>query len=158
MAGLADTPLGPVVLYATIIPWANDPKFDDGPPPRCGKRTERASPGKGAEWQRLRERHPGVPLVVAGDFNQNRDGARWCGTKEVRAQLGAALIAADLTCLTEADAVTVGQLESDHLIDHICATSALAPQAGMRCWEKIDQEGRRLSDHPAVAVTLGAKP
>ncbi len=154
VAGSVDTPLGPVVVYATIIPWANDPKFEDGSPAKMWQAHRAGIERQGGEWKRLRELHPGVPLVVAGDFNQDRDGSGWYGTKDARAELGAALAATDLTCLTEADAVAIGQLKSDHLIDHICATSDLVSQGGMRCWEKVDQQGRRLSDHPTVAITL----
>ena len=59
-----------------------------------------------------------------------------------------------LECLTDADAVAAGWLESSHLVDHICATPELAARAQVMCWESTDMSGQRLSDHPTLAIDV----
>jgi endonuclease/exonuclease/phosphatase family metal-dependent hydrolase len=97
-----------------------------------------------------------TPLIVAGDFNQDRDGSGWYGTREGRSRLTAAMEGAGLLCLTGADLVETGQLGKNHLIDHICVTGDLAVQAGpVSCWEPVNDAGVRMSDHPGVSVDVG---
>lgn len=109
---------------------------------------------QGAEWAQLRLANPRVPLVVAGDFNQSRDGSRWYGNTDTRARLSAALSTADLRCVTEEDVVATGKLKAHHLVDHICLTADLARDAIVSCWENVDADGQRLSDHPVVVAEL----
>ena len=98
------------------------------------------------------------PLIVAGDFNQHRDGSGWYGTSEGRALLTSALDGAGLRCLTEDDIVATGRLTSNHLVDHICATADLADRSGrVECWEPTNEDGVRMSDHPGVAIRLSLR-
>ncbi len=157
VAGLVHAPFGTVLVYAAVIPWANDPNLDDGRPARKWEAHLAGIERLGAEWRCLRHRFPNVPMVVAGDLNQDRDGSGWYGTKAAREQLGVALAQAGLTCLTEMDVVADGLLETDHLVDHICATDDLSQIGDVRCWEKIDDLGQLLSDHPTVALTLAPR-
>jgi endonuclease/exonuclease/phosphatase family metal-dependent hydrolase len=154
VAALAETPNGLLAVYGTVIAWADERAHDDGRPARKWEVHLVEIERQGAEWRRLRAAHPGVPLLVAGDFNQDRDGSRWYGTREVRARLTTALAGAGLECVTAIDAVQGGLLREHHLIDHICATPDLAASARIRCWEPVDGDGQRLSDHPVVAVDL----
>ena len=95
--------------------------------------------------------YPETPMVVAGDLNQDRDGSGWYGTNAARSALSAALQDASLVCVTDQDVVATGLLTADHLVDHICVSSALTVKSPIKCWERIDESGQRLSDHPIVA-------
>ena len=154
VTALVSTPAGKLLVYGTVIAWANDPTHDDGTPARMWDVHLAEIQRQGAEWAALRSAHPTVPLVVAGDLNQDRDGSGWYGTKKARADLGQALDAAGLVCATDADVVTAGLLASEHLVDHICVPRALADRATLRCWERVDADGQRLSDHPVVAIDV----
>lgn len=154
VAAVVETPRGRVVVYGTVIAWANERHHDDGRPARMWEVHLGEIARQGGEWRRLRELHPGVPLIVAGDFNQDRDGSGWYGTAATRQRLGDVLEMARLTCVTAGDAVAEGRLRAHHLVDHICVDTALAARADVRCWEPVDDDGQRLSDHPTVAVDL----
>lgn len=154
VAAAVKAPAGPLIVYATVIPWAHDPQHDDGRPARMWEAHLAAIERQGREWALLRAARPDVPLVVAGDFNQHRDGAGRYGTRATRSRLDAALDAAGLVCLTEFDAVATGKLKAQRLIDHVCVAPAPAGAARVSCWERIDDSGQRLSDHPVIAVDL----
>jgi endonuclease/exonuclease/phosphatase family metal-dependent hydrolase len=154
VAAIVTGPGGPIVVYGTVLAWANEPQFDDGSAAKMWEAHRAEIDRQGSEWVQLRSSFPGCPLVVAGDFNQDRDGSGWYGTSAVRSKLTDALSAADLACVTAMDAVSTGLLASQHLVDHICVSSKLAPHAKVRCWEAVDETGQRLSDHPAVAIDL----
>ena len=154
VAAIADTPLGPVVLYGTVVAWANEPNHDDGTPARMWEVHLAELDRQASEWAALRTLHPDLPLVVAGDFNQDRDGSGWYGTRRTRDRLTSGLEAAGLVCATADDVVAAGLLRTHHLVDHICVPTSLAGRSTVGCWENIDDDGQRLSDHPAVAIDL----
>jgi endonuclease/exonuclease/phosphatase family metal-dependent hydrolase len=106
------------------------------------------------EWIQIRDRHPGLPLVVAGDLNQSLDGSNWYGSAPTRKALWAALAAVGLECLTRQDVVAARKLKDRHLVDHICATTDLSLDGDIRCWERDSPLGIRMSDHPCVALSL----
>lgn len=153
VAAIVACPSGDMIVYGTVIAYAGEPA-ENGDPAAGWEVHKREIARQGAEWAQLRAAYPKLPLAVAGDFNQNRDGARWYGSKDVRARLGAALKLAGLTCVTGADMVANGQLKTHHLVDHICLTPSLAAGAQASCRENIDASGQRLSDHPVVIVNL----
>lgn len=68
-------------MYGTVLPWANEPA-EDGPV-RMWDVHENEIGREGAEWEQLRSHYPSVPLLVAGDFNQDRDGSGWYGSRRV---------------------------------------------------------------------------
>lgn len=154
LAVRATTPAGDLIVYGTVIPWANEPTNDAGLPARMWEVHLAEITRQSDDWAILRERYPDTPLVVAGDFNQDRDGSGWYGTARTRAALTSALDRSGLVCLTSADATTVGWLDSSHLVDHICVSPPLADRSTVRCWEKVDNDGQRLSDHPVVAIDI----
>lgn len=149
-----ETPSGPLIVYGTVIPWANEPRFDDGRRARMWEAHEAEIVRQGNEWQRIRTSYPDLPVIVAGDFNQDRDGSGWYGKAAARLALTSALQAADLACVTEQDAVASGLLRTDHLVDHICVSAELTERVTVRCWDRIDDTGQRLSDHPTVAIDV----
>jgi endonuclease/exonuclease/phosphatase family metal-dependent hydrolase len=120
---------------------------------------EHAIQRQGADWLQLRALFPALPLVVAGDFNQDRDGSGWYGTTRVRGLLTDAFAAADLVCVTSRDVVAEGLLRETHLVDHVAISRDWVEQHDVRmsCWERTDTDGVRLSDHPTVAVDLAAR-
>jgi hypothetical protein len=154
LSAIVDRPEGAFVLYGTVLPWANEPG-DDGRA-RMWQVHGRAIERQGEDWLALRGRFPDLPLVVAGDFNQDRDGSGWYGTARVRSLLSDALAAADLTCVTAEDVVATGRLRATHLVDHVAICRRWVEQHDVRmsCWERTADDGSRLSDHPTVAVDL----
>lgn len=156
VSAVVESPLGDVIVYGTVLPWANE-RGDDGLA-KMWEIHEREIERQGVEWVQLLREHPGTPLIVTGDFNQDRDGSGWYGTHQGRAMLTDALEAARLTCVTDEDVVESGKLGASHLVDHIAMSKAWADQftITVHCWEKFDQDGTRLSDHPTVAVDLAA--
>jgi endonuclease/exonuclease/phosphatase family metal-dependent hydrolase len=152
VAAIVEAPGGPVLIYGTVIAWANEPHHDDGTPARQWEVHLGEIERQGREWMRLREAYPDVPLIVAGDFNQDRDGSGWYGTKATRAALTSALANAGLECVTEMDAVATGLLAAHHLVDHICVPAGMPDSVSVSAWENADDSGQRLSDHPTIAV------
>jgi endonuclease/exonuclease/phosphatase family metal-dependent hydrolase len=158
VSALVERPGGPFIVYGTVLPWANE-KGADGRA-RMWEVHYLEIERQGREWLGLRERFPGVPIVVAGDFNQDRDGSGWYGTTRGRELLSDALDRASLVCLTSKDVVAAGLLRETHLVDHIaiCRDWSSRLTSELSCWERIDDDGVRLSDHPTVAVDLVPPP
>lgn len=154
VSAIVETPDGPLVVYGTVLPWAND-KGDDGNRRMWQVHYEQIQ-RQGAEWQVIRRRHPNLPLVVAGDFNQDRDGSGWYGTHHGRQLLTDELEHAELTCVTAEDVVAAGELRADHLVDHIAICRRWSERADvqLQCWERTDTDDTRLSDHPTVAIDV----
>ena len=148
VSGVVVTPAGRLTVFGSVIPYAND-KGPEGTSKMWEEHYSEIERLAG-EWADLAANGP---MIVAGDFNQNRDGSGWYGTHEGRALLTAALDGAGLRCLTADDMVATGRLTSNHLVDHICASADLLDPSGVvECWEPINEAGVRMSDHPGVAV------
>lgn len=153
VAGLVRTPAGRLLVYGTVIAWAND-KGEHGEH-RMWQRHAEEIQRQGQEWQQLRDEYPGVPLVVAGDFNQDRDGSGWYGTHHVREMLTVALTAAGLVVVTDADVVQAG-LYDHNLVDHVAISTDLLAHhtTAMTVLHRDHEDGTHLSDHPTVVVDL----
>lgn len=147
------SPIGPALVYGTIITYAND----RGPENTSKRWVEhrKAVEAQGKEWFRLRQTFPSHFFIVAGDFNQSRDGSGWYEDNESVALLSRYIQASDLRCATE------GNLNEEfHLgrstIDHIC----VGPSSRIRGWTVSAWPGtiqsRRLSDHNGVLVQVDA--
>jgi endonuclease/exonuclease/phosphatase family metal-dependent hydrolase len=154
VSAIVGHPEGEMIVFGTVLPWANE-KGDDGQAAMWQVHYEQIEQ-QAEHWRTLRELHPGVPLIVAGDFNQDRDGSGWYGTRHGRELLTQALHDADLVCGTEEDVVATGKLRESHLVDHIaiCRQWADEYEVRLNCWEKADEDGTHLSDHPTVAIDL----
>jgi endonuclease/exonuclease/phosphatase family metal-dependent hydrolase len=151
------TPRGALMVYGTIITWHGDRGADQASPNWVEHHKE--IDAQGDDWARLRELHPDRPLVVAGDFNQTRDGSRkYCSADSVE-RLSAQLDRNDLACVTEEDfgkagKLTVGPKKGSyrHNIDHICLAAPLqAMKVGV--WDHFTGE-HELSDHNGVFADL----
>jgi endonuclease/exonuclease/phosphatase family metal-dependent hydrolase len=154
LAACVDTPIGELIVYGCVIPWANEPTLADGSAATMWRAHAECIEQIDDDLAMIRDRHPGLPIVLAGDFNQDRDDSGWYGTAAVRRQLSGVLARHDLACPTALDVVAAGLLRTHHLVDHICVTSTLAQRVEVSCWETVDESGTRLSDHPTVAVDL----
>jgi endonuclease/exonuclease/phosphatase family metal-dependent hydrolase len=152
VAAVVDAPPGPILVYGTVIAWANEKHFDDGRPARMWEVHRAEIERQAHEWSALRSAYPRVPLIVAGDFNQSRDGSRWYGEQRSRNALTEHLSSVRLRCVTEEDFAASGRL-TGHLVDHICVSDDVKV-GKVEVWDRCDDAGQRLSDHPTVAVDL----
>jgi hypothetical protein len=147
------------------------PYHRDGCPPYGTARQWESHYGaiatQGAEWQRLRRQFPSAEFCMAGDYNQNRDGGRWYGTKWGRSLLTLALIESRLRCVTEEDFIANGQLPDDdqrgedgkrlskRSIDHISLSHSWAEKVvKVGAWSGTTESGYHLSDHSGVFADL----
>ena len=153
VAAMITTPLGPLIVYGTVIAYHGERFHDDGRPARAWEVHEVEVHRQVAEWKRLRELHPTVPLVVAGDFNQAREGRRWgYGTQAARQAITDGLADAGLRCLTDVDLVATGAISDRSHVEHICVSNDLTMLGSILAWDRRDGDGRALSDHPTLAA------
>lgn len=146
-------PDGPLLVYGSIIAYAGY-KGPDGKSP-AWEEHYRFIEWHGRDWKRLREEFPKHRVITGGDYNQNRDGARWYGTRKGRDLLSSALLDAGLKCVTEEDFVKTGKLKDRHTVDHLCMDETLAASVvSVDAWERTRTDGMRLSDHSGVCVQL----
>lgn len=152
-----DSPAGPMIVFGTIITYAND-KGSDGTARRWEE--HRKSIGlHGADWLRLRQEFPSHLFCIAGDFNQSRDGSGWYEDAESVKMLSAVLDRSDLQCVTEDDMRARGHLQSRASIDHICLSKSLAMQGvTVGAWEGTTADGSQMSDHNGVVIDVNAQP
>ena len=70
-----DSPVGPMIVFGTIITYAND-RGPNGKARRWEEHRKSIESHSDA-WYRLHKEFPGHLFCVAGDFNQSRDGSGW---------------------------------------------------------------------------------
>jgi endonuclease/exonuclease/phosphatase family metal-dependent hydrolase len=157
VSAIVRRPDGPFIVYGTVLPWANERGADGQAGMWEIHHAEVVR--QGSDWRKLRTRFPDLPLVVAGDFNQDRDGSGWYGSRLGRELLTAALADAGLVCVTSEDVVAAGKLRRNHLVDHVAISDDWhrTLDVEVSCWEPTDAEGTKLSDHPTVAIDLTAR-
>ncbi|MGJ8641765.1 MAG: hypothetical protein ACSHX9_00025 [Luteolibacter sp.] len=148
-----DHPDFQLLVYGSIIAYAGY-KGSDGKSPMW-EAHYRYIEWHGRDWLQLRKEFPNHHLITGGDYNQNRDGARWYGTKHGRNMLSKVLQGAGLLCVTEQDFVAAGMLEKRHTVDHICMDESMADRViQVDAWERTRPDGLQLSDHSGVLVDL----
>jgi endonuclease/exonuclease/phosphatase family metal-dependent hydrolase len=154
------TPLGDVMVYATIIPYHGYKGKDK----QSGGWVEHYKAIKRIDNDLTRlqmEFSKSIPLFVAGDFNQTRDGSKGTyGTAEGRQMLSETLERNNLTCLTEINY----KLKPDpkngwprNNVDHICMTRGAFSVVASEAWNHFTEDGIYLSDHNGVYVDLQTK-
>ncbi len=157
VTAMIETPLGDLIVYGTVIAWGNEPTFADGSPALAWGVHIAEIERQSKEWMAIRNNHPDIPLIVTGDLNQGRSGRKWDdGTKAARRALTDGLDAAGLACVTEVDLVVTGQIERSH-VEHICLDPRLATSGDVLVWDRINDDGTRLSDHPTLAVDIAIR-
>jgi hypothetical protein len=152
-----DSPVGPMIVFGTIITYANDP----GPNGKARRWEEhrKSIESHAADWRNLRDQFPNHLFCAAGDFNQSRDGSGWYEDAESLKKLSAALERSSLQCVTEIDMRAKGLLKSRASIDHICLSQSLAKQVfSVGAWEGTSQDGFKMSDHNGVLIEVDAQP
>lgn len=145
-------PFGPVDVYGTIITYAND-KGESGTSKRWEEH-RRSIQSHQDDWLKLRHSHsPQKPLIVAGDFNQSRDGSGWYEDKFSVDMLSEVLRQTGLQCVTEQDFRKTQGL-SRASVDHICLSAELAGRVSkVATWEGV-VEGHAVSDHNGVYAQI----
>ena len=141
VCGLIETPVGSLLVYATIIPYRFAGVGRQENSLKLWERHREALVGQGQDWAKLRATYPNIPLCVAGDFNQTLCYDRWY-PKDVVASLTEALEKNTLSCLTK------GQGR----IDHICMSHGWAQQGELGTWPAKNAEGNSMSDRGGVWV------
>ena len=147
---LIETPAGPLLVYGTIIAHFGD----RGPLGQSKYNTEQQAAilAHAHDWRRLHAQYPGVPLIVAGDFNATCDH-RNQPTVTTCTMLRAAIRDAGLACVIA------------HLtIDHICVSTESADSVTVEApWQQSYDPGRGtgrkpVSDHHGVSIHLHLLP
>ena len=167
---IVESPLGPLIVYGTIIPYqmagVNGNRY-----PETGKRAWQMHLEdiqlQSEDWKVITQKHPGVPMIVAGDFNQTRDGnGRGYGTSEGRSILSNELMRNNLTCITEEDYRSTRHLKphprtgkTRRNIDHICVSTHLVTEFEINtgAWNGFTPEGKLLSDHNGVYADIWSR-
>jgi endonuclease/exonuclease/phosphatase (EEP) superfamily protein YafD len=148
-----DAPAGPCLVYGTIITYANY-RGEHGTSARWIEHRKSIAAHL-TDWRRLHSAFPDHDLIVAGDFNQSRDGSGWYEDATAVAALTSALETCNLRCVTQQNFRTVLGL-SRSTIDHICLGGRLRDlPALVTAWEG-SRDGIRMSDHNGVAVRVDA--
>jgi hypothetical protein len=155
-----ESPIGAMTVYGTIITWHGDKGPNQDAP--AWSEHYKAITDHGNDWTALIEGGSARPLLVAGDFNQTRDGSqRTYGTSRGREMLGAELRRNNLSCLTAENFGASGKLGVDpatgrarNNIDHICMTSESFRVVRVGAWDHFTDSGQYLSDHNGVYVDI----
>jgi len=150
----APAPLGVVIVYGTVIPYAMD-----GVRHRLATKWERhrkAVTDVLDDMNQLRANpaYRDASVVLAGDFNTNLDGSTWYGEPEARASLIDGLVRTGLRCHTLED-IRATRGSDRAIVDHVWSTANLLPVDSLQIWCDRKEPGR-LSDHNGVAIQLAS--
>ena len=163
VCAVIDTPLGKVIVYGTIITY-----FGDTGPNRNSPywyEHHKAISDHGDDWKRIffDENVCRLPLIVAGDFNQPRDGSRYNRSKDGLniSMLDEQLKRNQLICLTTEDFGLTGKLDVDTVkgyvrsnIDHICVTTSAFSVESVGAWNHFTKDNVFMTDHNGVYADL----
>ena len=150
-----NSPAGPMLVFGTIITYANDPGSDGTS--RRWEEHRKSIASHASDWNRLRDEYPNHLFCVAGDFNQSRDGSGWYEDAESVRKLSLALDQSSLQCVTELDMQAHGL--SRATVDHICLSRELAIRVrAIGAWEGKTNDGSKTSDHNGVFIDVDPQP
>lgn len=148
------SPFGPCLVYGTIITYANY----RGPEGKSKRWEEhrKAIAEHLDDWRGLRADFPTHAMVVAGDFNQSRDGSGWYEDAISVAALTEALNRCELACVTQQNFREAYGLDRS-TIDHICLGGPLRDRPlHVNAWSGTTTDKLRMSDHNGVVVRVDA--
>lgn len=132
-----------LLIYGTVLPWHGDPRLKLDPR-FTFQRSLRLQAG---EWCLL-QRETNLPLIVAGDFNQDLWEKHYYGSAENKQFLKSTLKYCDLVWdwNNEFDPVIVATDCHQASIDHICVSKQFHINY-KDCWPRTDESGKQLTDH-----------
>jgi endonuclease/exonuclease/phosphatase family metal-dependent hydrolase len=139
---------GSVVVYGTVLPWLSDSRW----PERGFRAFERALTQQFTDWRQLQRDYFGVPLVVAGDFNQDLAPFHYYGSGRGKRLLGQTLADAELHVATGGPLDPLLGYPRRASIDHICATRQFRAVRNPVVWPAPERVGKALTDHFGVLV------
>ena len=148
VAAVVQSPLGPIAVYGTVVPWSHEPSPDGVV--RAWTVHEDELERQAAEWGRVARRFDAV--CVAGDFNQAWQRGGY-GSARLRSMHQDAARSAGMRCLT-------GEIVEDGMpvIDHVLVSDPWGSTVGARMalsWPRRNTDNVRMSDHSGVAIDLG---
>jgi hypothetical protein len=153
-SALIATPLGPLLVYGSVMPWNGDKGRMGSDVNASGwSRFFEVVPQQLRECRQLQQRFPKAALCLAGDFNCDMERGSYYGSTKATRLLETGLASLRAFCATGPGRVPRGWLE--HLpIDHIALPISWAPHTRVvAAWEgRIGQP--RLSDHSGVVVEI----
>ena len=171
---LIQAPFGKLLVYATIIPYHNAGVVNGGKYAHVPKKYKAWQMHKeniilqGADWLKLSEEYPDVPLCIAGDFNQTRDRKKGgYGTRDGRQLLTQILEVCNVCCVTDDDFAGNGKLQPDpkkgytrRSVDHICISEDWKnslQNVTVGAWDHFTELGEYMSDHNGVYLEFFAE-
>lgn len=147
VAATCRTPLGAMRLVCVCVPWSHA-NVSSG-----RHKGRRAWEDHGTYLQHLgpiiADRDPALPMIVLGDLNQRIPRTR--APQAMAALLEEAL--GDLDLATRGEVPGIGR----QVIDHIACSPGVVT-SDVRGTDRHDDDGRPLSDHDAVALTVRGLP
>ncbi len=154
------TPSGHLIVYGTILTWKNDPGTDPRRRSPAWAEHDKSIVDHGNDWRAIQDNYPGIPFIVAGDFNQTRDGSRaYCSPNGLQL-LDEQLERNALVAITDEDFGANGKLSPDpkkgryrHNVDHICITESCLQVEHVGSWNHFTGS-TELSDHNGVFADL----
>lgn len=142
------SPLGPILVYGTIITYAWDGVKEGEAKP--WERHRNAVDQQTKEWKALQVQYPRHLRCIAGDFNMNLYGRHWYGVNDAREKVRLGLNEAGLACITMVDLEVPPHNLRHQTIDHICLSDNFKADITVEVWQ-----GDNLSDHNGVLVDIG---
>lgn len=147
------SPERPVIVIGTVLPWLGDTRQEQQ---RGSVAFQAALEGQAQEWSDIAARYDGVPICVAGDFNQDLVCRHYYGSGDGRKLLRATLARHNLKCLTgdELDPVSLATSQRAASVDHICVSKAVENAKIVSVWPEESEVGPKLSDHFGVCAEI----
>lgn len=149
-----DSPFGAMIIYGTVIPYAND-KGSSGTAKLWQEHRQSIQQHR-EDWLRIQKQYPNHLMCIAGDFNQSRDGSGFYEDKKSVEMLSEALQELSMVCVTEENLQAKGFSQST--VDHIYLSECLIRyKVEVGAWERTTPENGKMSDHNGVFVDLRRK-
>jgi len=149
---IGNTPFGDLLVYATVLPWAKDPRGNEIGSFEIYKENLLIQQ---ADWLKLKSVFPMAVLFVAGDFNQSLAPKHYYGSKEKRALLEQVFAETQIFPLTAGGNDPIYRDSAPYAcIDHICVSTLLADVEHTLRWPDAKTLDGADSDHYGVSVYI----
>ncbi len=153
-----ETPLGEMLIYGTIIAYRDFRVKNDSKP---WEEHYKSIKWHGEDWRKIDNWWSDIPLIVAGDFNQTRDGSNRYSSPQGIELLNSELEKSNLQCITEENFGKSGKLSIDPVkgyarsnIDHICISKGFFSDIEVGVWNHFTEDSKYTSDHNGVYIDL----